>query len=63
MAVSSNTNEAICRLLRRTQAYLETGGNGALVVKATSGSLKADHAAVWEPFYEQQLQAGGEFRQ
>lgn len=43
VAVSSNTNEAISHLLRRTQICLQEHGHQALVVKAaTSSSLKAD---------------------
>ena len=47
VAVSSNTNEAICNLLRRTQLCLSERGDQALVVKAaTSTSLKADQHAL-----------------
>jgi uncharacterized protein len=47
VAVSSNTNEAICNLLRRTQICLEERGDQALVVKAaTKSSLKADQHAL-----------------
>ncbi|MEB3165070.1 MAG: AAA domain-containing protein, partial [Cyanobacteriota bacterium] len=47
VAVSSNTNEAICNLLRRTQLCLSERGDQALVVKAaTSTSLKADEHAL-----------------
>ena len=47
VAVSSNTNEAICNLLRRTQLCLSERGDQALVVKAaTSSSLKADEHAL-----------------
>jgi len=47
VAVSSNTNEAICNLLRRTQLCLDDGGDPALVVKAaTTTSLKADQHAL-----------------
>ncbi|MEB3330993.1 MAG: AAA domain-containing protein, partial [Synechococcaceae cyanobacterium] len=47
VAVSSNTNEAICNLLRRTQLCLQDRGDQALVVKAaTSTSLKADQHAL-----------------
>jgi len=45
--VSSNTNEAICNLLHRTQLCLDDCGNKALVVKAaTTTSLKADQHAL-----------------
>ncbi|NDC16261.1 MAG: DNA helicase, partial [Synechococcaceae bacterium WB9_2_170] len=47
VAVSSNTNEAICNLLNRTQLRLDDCGNQALVVKAaTTTSLKADQDAL-----------------
>ena len=47
VAVSSNTNEAICNLLRRTQLCLAERGDQSLVVKAaTSTSLKADEHAL-----------------
>ena len=47
VAVSSNTNEAICNLLHRTQLCLDDCGNKALVVKAaTTTSLKADQHAL-----------------
>lgn len=47
VAVSSNTNEAICNLLRRTQLCLSERGDQALVVKAaTTTSLKADERAL-----------------
>ena len=47
VAVSSNTNEAICNLLRRTQSCLDERGDQALVIKAaTTSSLKADQHAL-----------------
>jgi uncharacterized protein len=47
VAVSSNTNEAICNLLHRTQLCLEERGDQAMVVKAASGSsLTADQQAL-----------------
>jgi len=47
VAVSSNTNEAICNLLRRTQLCLKDRSDHAVVVKAaTSTSLKADQLAL-----------------
>jgi len=48
VAVSSNTNEAICHLLRRTQRCLDELGHQALVVKAaTTSSLAADQRALF----------------
>jgi len=47
VAVSSNTNEAICNLLRRSQLCLDALGHQALVVKAaTTSSLAADQSAL-----------------
>ena len=47
VAVSSNTNEAICNLLRRAQLCLQDRSDHAVVVKAaTSTSLKTDQLAL-----------------